>query len=307
MRFHRLFAPAATLVAGLFASAAFAAPVPVTVNLTALRAVQTYNLDKKVDDNAYILVGGIAKGAEVDGRLPKDKSWEVNRKKPPVTEKAPEALWKGELADGEFALITVLTFQGKGEDAAKVKEFAAKLDAAEKPAKDKKTLASAEEFKKLAADVLKGQQAVATKVKDTFSREKNTDHFGGLFTILVWNNNGKLVKRLDPVGLTFGEHYGTDVKVYTKLKNTRNNVLVADPKGAEFSEQVLAPLSDDFATVRVKMLEAEYVKTAERTTRNVTDYLADVQVLAADKPVKWTLGGEEPGVDEIHAYWGWAE
>ena len=38
---------------------------------------------------------------------------------------------------------------------------------------------------------------VLTKnVKETFAREKKTDHYGGLFNILLWNNNGKLVKRL---------------------------------------------------------------------------------------------------------------
>lgn len=305
----RLVASVAALVGGIVCAAAApaqAAPVPVEVNLTALRPIQTYNLDEKGDDNVYMLVTGVAKGQEINERVPKDKTWEANRKKQPVTEKNPQALWKGELADGEFALVTVTTMHGTGEDQAKVKEYLSRLDATEKAAKAQPKLAKADDFKNLAKENLKAQQAVIVKIKDLFSRDKQTDHFGGLFNVLVWNNNGKLVKRVDPVGLTFGEDYGIGPKVYTKLKETRGNVLVQDESG-QWSEQVMSPLSDDFKTVRVKMLENEFVKTADREVKNTTDYLADIQVLGAGKPLTWQLGGEEPGKSEVHTYWNWAE
>lgn len=304
----RLVAGVAALVGGLvaFAAPAGAAPVPVEVNLTALRPIQTYNLDKKGDDQAYMLVTGVAKGQPINERFPKDKAWDAARKKQPVTEKSPLSLWKGDLDDGEFALVTVSTFQGTGEDQAKTKEYLTKLADAEKAAAGTKTLASPADFKKLATDTVKSEQAFITKIKDLFSREKKTDHYGGLFNVLVWNNKGKIVKRIDPVGLTFGEHYGTDVKVYTKLKNTLNNALVQDDKG-QWSEMVLSPLSDDFKTIRVKMLENEFVKLPDREVKNTTDYLADVQVLSGGKPLNWQLEGEETGVDDKHTYWNWAD
>ena len=284
-----------------------AGATPVQVNLANLRTIQTFNLDKKGNDDVYLLVTGAAKGQPISERLPQGKTWSSTTKQQAVTDKQPVTIWKGDLASGEFALITVTLMQGKGTDEAKIKEYLGKIADAEKDAAGKKTLASADDFKTLAKDTLKNERAVITKIKDTFSREKKTDHFGGLFNVLVWNNNGKIVKRLDPVGLTFGEHDGTDVKVYTKLKNTLANVMVADPaKPGEFAQQSLAPLSDDQSTIRVKMLETEFTDNAGRKVRNVTDYLADIQVLDNGKPAKWELQGDNPGKDEIHEYWDWA-
>ena len=302
-----VLAAGAAIVAALGAAAQPAAATPVQVNLTNLRTIQTFNLDKKGNDDVYLLVTGVAKSQPVNVRLPEAKTWTSNTKQQAVQEKQPVTLWKGDLASGEFALITVTVMQGKGTDDAKIKEYLGRITAAEKDAAGKKTLASADDFKTVAKDALKNERAVITKIKDVFSREKKTDHYGGLFNVLVWNNNGKIVKRLDPVGLTFGEHNGTDVKIYTKLKNTRSNVMVADPnKPGEFAQQSLAPLSDDQATIRVKMLETEYTQEAGRKVRNVTDYLADLQVLDNGKPVKWELQGDNPGADEIHEYWDWA-
>lgn len=300
-----LVAGAAMLVA--LGTAQPASATPVQVNLTNLRTIQTFNLDKKGNDDVYLLVTGAAKGQPINERLPQGKTWSGNTKEQAVSEKQPVTVWKGDLGNGEFALITVTLMQGKGTDEAKIKEYLGKITDAEKDAAGKKTLASADDFKNVAKDTLKNERAVITKIKDIFSREKKTDHYGGLFNVLVWNNNGKIVKRLDPVGLTFGEHNGTDVKIYTKLKNTRSNVMVADPnKPGEFAQQSLAPLSDDQATIRVKMLETEYTEEAGRKVRNVTDYLADIQVLDNGKPVKWNLEGDNPGADEIHEYWDWA-
>jgi hypothetical protein len=128
-----------------------------------------------------------------------------------------------------------------------------------------------------------------------------------MFNVLLWNN-GKLEKRLDPVGLTAGEHYGNDEKTYTKIKYTRNNVAVKD-ENDEYFPQVMPPISEDKQTVRVKMLETERVKVEGRAVpaRNVTDYLADIKVEAGGKPVEWKLAGENVGPSEIHMYWDWAE
>ena len=303
----------------LFALAApvRAAAVPVQVNLTNLRAIGTYALDVKADDKAYLVVNGVAKGQDVNARVPKEGTLAAAPKKQPVSEKEPAELWKGELDNGEFALLTVTLFHApEGEataDAAATTKFLEDLAAAGKgvAARAKKTL-TADEVKALAAETLKAHQGVVTKATDkkagTLGRSKNTDHFGGQFTLIVFNDNGKIAKRLDPIGLTFGEHYGTDVKAYTKLKLTRNNVLVQDEGGAFFPQQ-FTPVSDDKKTIRVKMLETEFEKNPKgKLQRNVTDYLADVQVLAEGKPTDWTLGGENPSdVGPLHPYWDFAE
>ncbi len=307
-RFAALFTSLAVFAAMFVAApVAWAAALPVSVDLTSLRAIQKYTLDEKADDNAYLLVSGIAAGKELDARLPAEKSFEANAKKVAVSEKQPLTLWKGELNDGQFALVTVSLLQGAGTDAAKAKEYSEKLAAAEKavPERAKATL-TADEFKALAKGTLKAEKGVIGKVKDVLSREKKTDHYGGLFSILIWNNGGKVVKRLDPVGLTFGEHFGTDVKIYTKIKLTRQNVLVQDEKG-EWSEQQLQPLSDNADAVRVKMLETEMVAVNGEQTKHVTDYSAEVKVAADGKALKWKLGGENAGIDEIHSYWDYAE
>jgi hypothetical protein len=303
---NRFLTALAMTLAGLLAvGRAGAAPIPVKVNLANLRCIQNYQMAPKDDDQVYLNVTGVAKGADVSKHVPDSGAMTANAKKPPMEK--PVTLWEGELADGEFALLTVTLYNGKGDDAAKA--FDKQLADATKAVaeRSKKTLAG-DDAKKLAAATLKAQQGVVTKVKDTLSREKNTDHYGGLFNVLVWNNGGKLVKRLDPVGLTAGEHYGNDEKVYTKIKYTRNNVPVKDDSG-EYFPQVVPPISEDKQTVRVKMLETERVKVPGRSlpARNVTDYLADLQVEASGKPVEWKLAGENVGPSEIHMYWDWAE
>ena len=288
-------------------AAAVAAPVPVKLDVTNLRCIQTYAASPKDDDQAYLTVTGVAKGAELNKRHPESGTMAANTKKPPVTEKAPLTLWEGELGDGEFALVTVTLFQGKGDDAATA--FSAKLAEATKGVaeRSKKTLASPDELAALAAATQKAQHGVVTGVKETLSREKNTDHFGGLFNVVVWNNNGTLVKRLDPLGLTFGEHAGIDAKVYTKIKWTRVNVLVPD-EGGEFFPQQLPPISDDKKTVRVKMLENDYYQNEKgRKLKNTTDYLFDLQLQAGGQPVEWKLGKENVGQSKVHIYWDWAE
>jgi hypothetical protein len=302
------------LISGLLAvfmsaGLAWAAPVPVKLTINNLRCIQNYELVGKDDDTVYMTVTGVAKGAEAAKRIPESGTIEANIRKPAVTEKEPVTLWEGELNDGEFAFVTVSLYQGKGDDAGKA--FAGKVDAAVKGVaeRSKKTL-TADEAKKLAADTLKAEQTVVTAVKETLSREKGTDHFNGLFNVLIHNDGGKIVKRLDPVGLTFGEHAGDNEKIYTKLKFTRTNVLVPNDEN-EWLPQQFAPISDDKQTVRVKMLETEYFKKPDgKKGKNVTDYLADLKLAAGGKPVEWKLGGEHQGQeikDAIHAWCDFAE
>lgn len=211
---------------------------------------------------------------------------------------------------GAFAVLTVTVFQGEG-DSSKEKAFTDKLIEADKQAAGwtKPTL-DKPGFDGITKDLLKANRSVITKIKTMFSREAKTDHYGGQFTVILWNNGGKLAKRIDPVGLTFGEHFGTDVKIYTKLKNTRNNVLIQDEKG-QWSQQSLTAVSDDDTTIRVKMLETETIKGATEPTKHVTDYLAELQIndLTGGKqtPLKWDLDGEQTGYDAIHTYWDFAD
>jgi hypothetical protein len=306
------------LLAGA-ASAAFAAPVPVSVDLTSLMAIQKYNLDEKTDDTVFALVNGIAAGKEFESRIPEaGKTWTAGPKKPAVDDKSPLTLWKGELNDGEFAIITLTVFQGEGKEPAPLKAYQDSIIAAEKKAPEysKKTL-TLDDFKALTGEMakrqfsfgtlVKNEKAVISKIKDTFSRAKNTDHYSGLFNVVIWNDGANVRKRLVPVGLTFGEHFGLDEKIYTKLKFTRNNVFLKDDKG-EWSTDQLSPLSDDEKTIHVKMLETELVKGKDgNPTRKTTDYLADIQVGVKGQPVKWKLEAEETGVDDIHRYWEYAD
>jgi hypothetical protein len=287
------------------------AGVPVNIECTSLIDIQSYNLGEDASDQAYLMVTGVAGGKAIDERLPKDGAWTAAPKKMPVDAKNPAELWKGDLDNGQFVALTVTLMQGKGADTALNKKFLDELNAADQkvPGYTGATLASADDLKKLAEATLKADQAVITKIKDLYSRDKNTDHYGGQFTLIVWNNNGKLVKRLDPVGLTFGEHYGNDAKVYSKLKNTRNNVLVKNDQG-EWEEQQLEPLNDDQTAVRVKELETEMIKqpAGADPLRHTTDYLLEVKVLGPDnKPLVWNAEGEVTGIDNIHTYWPYAD
>jgi len=295
-------------IAGL-AVGSHAAAVPVTVDLSSLIDIQSYNLGEDAADQAYLLVTGTADGKAIDERFPKEQAWAAAPKKQPVDAKSPVELWKGELDNGQFVVLTVTLFQGKGEDQALNKKFIGELNEADQkvPELANKTI-TADNVKKLGEGLQKADAAVITKIKDLYAREKNTDHFGGQFTLIVWNNEGKLQKRLDPVGLTFGEHYGNDIKIYTKLKNTRNNVLVKNDQG-QWEEQQLEPVNDDSTAVRVKSLETEYLKQdSGNPLRHTTDYLMEIKVLGADdKPLTWTAEGENTGIDAIHTYWMFAD
>lgn len=305
-RLSRLVASLAVLFGLASAQSLHAATV--TVDLTRLIAIQTYALEDKADDEAFVILTGVAAGKELDfQKLPVNGAWKIGPRTPAVEPEKPLALWKGDLADGQFAQLTITLFQGKGDDAT-VKGYLAKKAEAEKAVAGRTAAKlTADEAKKLAADTLKAHRGVVTKIKEVVGgREKNTDHFGGQFTLTLWNNGGKLVKRLDPVGLTFGEHAGIDVKTYTKIKQTRRNVMMKDDSGEWYEEELLM-MNDDENAIRVKMLDTEYVKKDGKDVKNVTDYLAELQVKFDGKLAKWRLGGENLGVSDIHAWWDWAE
>lgn len=285
-----------------------AAAVPATVQVSDVLTIQPYNMGEGATDEAYLMVTGTAAGKPVDARFPASGTWQAAPKHPAVTPKNPVALWKGQLDDNQYVLLTVVLMQGKGQDIARNKDFLGKLAAAEKPA-EKPTLASPDELKKLAEDSIKAEQGVVAKVKDTYGRDKNTDHFGGLFNVIVWNQGGKLQKRIDPVGLTFGEHNGNDIKIYTKLKNTRNNVMSQNEQG-KWEELQFEPTNDDATEIRVKGLETEFVPQPKggNPVRHVTDYLVGIQVLGGDdKPLTWTPEDQQNNEDAIHVYWNFAD
>jgi hypothetical protein len=300
VRVSRLF-PALAAFLAFGALAASAKAVPVSVDLTGLHVMQPFADEKDASDDAYVVVTGVAKGKALE--TSKAGPWSVSRKKAAdISDKKPAVLWAGELDNGEFVEVTATLFQGKGNDA-KTKEFTAKLADAEKkvPALAQPKIADEAAATKLATDLLAAHREVITNIKTMFNREAKTDHYGGEFTLIVWNNNGKIVNRLDPVGLTFGEHYGTKEKIYTKLKQTRQNVLVPDETG-DLAQKWLGPVDDDEVTLRVKMLETE--KKGEGY--KVCDYLAELQVKANGKPILWRLGGEKLGISDLHTYYEYA-
>ena len=295
----------------IFMTAIRAAGVPVTIQTTSIHGIQTYEMGQNATDQVYLLLNGTTAGKPIDARLPQgNATLPAGEKQPAVDSDKPLTLWKGDLDNNQYVLLTVTLMQGKGQDQAKTKDYVGKIQAADKGVAElsKPTLSSADDLKKLAEDTVKAHQAVIKDIKKTFSRDQKTDHYGAQFTIIVWNNNGKLVKRLDPVGLTFGQHYGNDEKIYTKLKNTRNNVMVKDAQG-QWGQQQMEPLNDDQTAIRVKGLETEWVKqSAGNPIRHVTDYLIEIQVLGPDnKPLTWNTEDEQTGIDAIHTYWNYAD
>jgi len=292
------------------AGVARAAAVPVEVDCSSLIAIQTYNVGETATDQTYLLSYATVDGKTTTARFPQTGTWPTAPKQQPVDSKKPVALWKGQLDDGHFAVVTVILMQGEGKDEAKTKELVSKLEAAEKgvSALSKPTLSSNADVKTLAQDKLKADQSVISKITDTFSREKKTDHYGALATVIVWNNNGKIMKRLDPVGLTFGEHNGLDVKIYSKLKNTRNNVISKNEKG-QWEMVQFEPTNDDSTEIRVKGLETEYIPQpgGANPLRHTTDYLVGISVQAGGKALTWTPEDQQNNADAIHVYYNYAD
>jgi hypothetical protein len=295
------------LAIALLAGVSRAAAIPVAINVSSVYSIQTYNVGEKAVDQTYLLVNGVAAGKAIDERFPKTGTWPAAPKQQPIETSKPLEIYKGQLDDGQYAVITVSLMQGKGEDASRNKQFIEKLTSASSAAHSKATLASDDEMKKVATDTLKADKSVVMKVKEIYSRDKNTDHFGGQLTLVVWNHGGKLMKRIDPVGLTFGEDNGVDVKIYSKLKLTRNNVIAKNEKG-QWEMVQLEPTNDDSTEIRIKGLETEMIpQPGGNPVRHVTDYLLGVQVLADGKPVTWTTEDQQNNEDNIHVYWNYAD
>src|SRR5262249_50098972 len=110
---RRVLSACLLVLAGVCALAYSAAATPVSIDMTNLTAIQPYALDKDSgEDAAYLLVSGVANGKDVSDRVPKDGTWTLAPKKPVDGSKTPFTIWKGDLADGEFAFITVTLMQG---------------------------------------------------------------------------------------------------------------------------------------------------------------------------------------------------
>src|SRR5688572_12601228 len=96
---NRFLTPLAVALAGALAAAsAQAAPVPVKVNLTSLRCIQNYAMVPKDPDAVYMTVTGVAKGADVNKRVPESETLEATSREPAVSKDEPVTLWEGELA-----------------------------------------------------------------------------------------------------------------------------------------------------------------------------------------------------------------
>src|SRR5687767_1173056 len=207
MKLNRLLLAclATSLLCFASTSTAHAAGIPVRVDMTHLFCIQTYNLDKKATDDVYMLVTGVVKGEEFSKRLPEKGTWPASHTKLAVQPEKPVVFWEGELDRGEFALVTVTLMHGKGEDAARLKTLLDKKAEGEKKVavRSRKTLSSTDEFAKLHGETLEAHRKLIIDIKSIFpARKGEGDHYGGQFTVVVWNEDGELVKRLDPVGLT---------------------------------------------------------------------------------------------------------
>jgi hypothetical protein len=289
------------------ASRASAAPAQIDADY--LRAIQTYTPGENQTDQVYLLVHGVAKGKAFSYRYPEAGTLKASPKTPPITSKKPVTLWKGDLADGEFAFVNVALMQGEKLTEAQHKAFTEQVAAVLAPAKGAQKIAGEKAAKAVFEPAHEANQKLVKGIKKLFSRDKGTDHYNGSFNLIVWNEAGEFKKRIDPVGLTFGEDYGIDVKHYSKIKYTRENVLYQDEDTKQWFEYQLGPTSDDETAIRIKMLETELIPVAgqDEPQRNVTDYLMDVKVIAGGEPLTWRLSGEEPGPTILHDYWKHAE
>lgn len=311
--FTRMQRLTAGLVAGVVASSVLTvsafAGVQAQVELQSLHCIQTYSLDDSASDQIFLLGTGVAAGKTVSLRIPETGTISTSPKKPAILPAKAVTLLGADLGEGQFAVLTVALFQGVDKaDPAKAAKFIeqvaaahSKIEAITKPTLD------AAGFKALTAELAKADKQTFKDAEKSYSRKAGGDHLGGLYTLVLWNNAGKIEKRLTPVGLTHGEHFGTDVKAYSKLKYTLANVLVQED--GQWTETEFPPLSDDGLIVYIKSLETDVtpVTGAPEPVRNVTDYLSGVQLKVDGKPAKWKLGGENTGPTEIHTFWDYAE
>src|SRR5579871_6839116 len=100
-------------VASLSAGAAWGAAIPVEVNLSDLMTIQSYNVGENAVDQSYVMVSATLDGKTTSERVPKTGTWATGAKQQPVDDKKPQALWKGDIEDGHYAVVTVTLLQGE--------------------------------------------------------------------------------------------------------------------------------------------------------------------------------------------------
>src|SRR5688500_6601713 len=150
------------------APAARAEPVSVSVDMTQLRTMASYHIEPGAPDDVYMVITGVVKGEEVNKRLPESGTWQAAPKQPAVQPDKKVTLWKGDLEEGEVALLTVTRLQGKGEDqAALTASFDAKAEAEKAVAERSKKTRTPPEYKSLYTKTLEAQQdLVKNRIKD---------------------------------------------------------------------------------------------------------------------------------------------
>jgi hypothetical protein len=297
----------ACLLVGVVSSTVWAGPVDTTIDLGALHCIRTRvpNDDDTKTDQIYIHVTGVAQGKAISALLPKGKTAGVSPKVMGADAKNPMVIWKGSLAEGEFVALTLTLFQAKDankRNADQLKAYVAKQTAAFKSVAALAKKTGDEKTLKAARSALnKANRKIVAGIKQLFPAGKG-DRFGGLVDVIVINEGGKLKKFATPVGLTTGDDFGIRDKVYSKIKYTRENVMIKDENGQWYEVQMdpVAPDTEDM--VYIKMLETE----SKGDQRNVTDYLLGLRVQTAGKNLSWILDGEHPGPTIIHDYWDWA-
>lgn len=305
--FRKIASKKASLVAGLFAFAAALgtglSPVvaaDVKVEIPAIRSIQTNTPGEGKTDQIYLLVTGSAKGEAVAKQLPDGKSLKAGPKEQPVDAKSALTVWEGKVEDGQAVVLTVAAFAG-----GKITDDQRKAYFEKKAASDKKIeagkVSDKDSLNALRAAHNKQNVAFFKAIGELFPKQKG-DHYIGAFDVIVVNVGGTIHKRITPTGLLHGEHYGTGVKQYAKIKYTRENVLTKDENG-QFYELQMEPTAENEEGLRVKMTEVEKIGDE----RNVTDYLVDVTIKTDGKLTKFELAGEHPGPTIVHDYWDWAE
>src|SRR5690349_698905 len=108
-----------------------AAAVPVTVEVTSIRDIQSYEMGQNATDQVYLLLTGTAAGKAIDTRLPQgNQTLPAGPKQPAVSSDKPITLWKGDLDANQYVLLTVTLMQGKGQDQAKNQKFIGEIQSA---------------------------------------------------------------------------------------------------------------------------------------------------------------------------------
>ena len=294
---------AAAAIVSLASAQVRAAAIDVKVDVPTLRCIQTSTAGEGKTDDIYLLVSGAAGGKAFTAQIPDGQTLKSSPKEMPIEDKSAVTLWEGKLDEGQFVVVTATLMAGSKADG---KAYFEKKAAADKAveALNAKTIDEdgvdklRKELNKASVEFFKGMDKLYPKGKG--------DTYVGSFDVIVANIGGDVVKRIVPVGLVNGEHYGIKPKRYTKIKYTRENVLMKDASGQWYEAQ-LEPVNLEEDRIRVKALEVEETVKGDEKVRNVTDYLFDVRVFKGKEATKWLLNGDHPGPSIVHDYWDYAE